>query len=119
MILALTLQSAALKFAPPELARPIVLALLFCQGLSGWAFYTAQVASIVRIEPEVATIALSLNASAMYLGFAIGGITGAVVLSFLDPSDLGWAGGLSVAAALATLLVRERQTRLKPLEIAG
>jgi predicted MFS family arabinose efflux permease len=119
MILALTLQSAALKFAPPELARPIVLALLFCQGLSGWAFYTAQVASIVRIEPEVATIALSLNASAMYLGFAIGGVTGAVVLSFLDPSDLGWAGGLSVAAALATLLVRERQTRLKPLEIAG
>jgi predicted MFS family arabinose efflux permease len=119
MILALTLQSAALKFAPPELARPIVLALLFCQGLSGWAFYTAQVASIVRIEPEVATIALSLNASAMYLGFAIGGITGAVVLSFLGPSDLGWAGGLSVAAALATLLVRERQARLKPLEIAG
>ncbi|KJC58371.1 MFS transporter [Bradyrhizobium sp. LTSPM299] len=119
MILALTLQSAALKFAPPELARPIVLALLFCQGLSGWAFYTAQIASIVRIEPDVATIALSLNASAMYLGFAIGGITGAVVLSFLGPSDLGWAGGLSVAAALAVLLVRGRQTQLKPLKIAG
>ncbi|KJC44951.1 MFS transporter [Bradyrhizobium sp. LTSP885] len=119
MILALTLQSAALKFAPPELARPIVLALLFCQGLSGWAFYTAQIASIVRIEPDVATIALSLNASAMYLGFAIGGITGAIVLSFLGPSDLGWAGGLSVAAALAALLVRGRQTQLKPLKIAG
>lgn len=119
MILALTLQSAALKFAPPELARPIVLALLFCQGLSGWGFYTAQIASIVRIEPDVATIALSLNASAMYLGFAIGGITGAIVLSFMGPSDLGWAGGLNVAAALAALLVRGRQTQLKPLKIAG
>jgi predicted MFS family arabinose efflux permease len=119
MILALTLQSAALKFAPPELARPIILGLIFCQGLSGWAFYTGQVASIVRIEPDVATIALSLNASAMYLGFAIGGITGAVVLSVMGPSDLGWTGGLSVAVALAVLLVRERQRRLKPLKIAG
>lgn len=36
MIFALTMQSAALKFAPPELARPIVLGLLFCQGLAGW-----------------------------------------------------------------------------------
>jgi predicted MFS family arabinose efflux permease len=117
--LALTLQSAALKFAPPELARPIILGLIFCQGLSGWAFYTAQVASIVRIEANVATIALSLNASAMYLGFAIGGIAGAVVLSVMDPSDLGWIGGLSVAAALAALVVHGRQTRLKPLKIAG
>ncbi|WP_426436720.1 MFS transporter [Bradyrhizobium genosp. P] len=119
MILALTLQSAALKFAPPELAGPIILALIFCQGFSGWAFYTAQIASIVRIEPDVATIALSLNASAMYLGFAIGGITGAVVLSVMGPSDLGWTGGLCVVAALAALLICGRQTRLEPLEIAG
>jgi len=119
MVLALTLQSAALKFAPPDLARQIVLGLIFCWGLSGWAFYTAQVASIVRIEPVVATIALSLNASAMYLGFAIGGITGAVVLSVMGPTDLGWAGGLSVALALATLLVGSWQARLKPLKIAG
>lgn len=117
--LALTLQSAALKFAPPELARPIILGLIFCQGLSGWAFYTAQVASIVRIEANVATIALSLNASAMYLGFAMGGIAGAVVLSVMDPSDLGWIGGLCVATALAALVVQGRQTRLKPLKIAG
>jgi len=63
--------------------------LIFCWVSRDWAFYTAQVASIVRIEPVVATIALSLNASAMYLGFAIGGITGAVVLSSW-PTDLGW-----------------------------
>jgi predicted MFS family arabinose efflux permease len=119
MTLALTLQSAALKFAAPDLARPIVLGLIFCWGLAGWGFYTAQVASIVRNEPQVATIALSLNASAMYLGFAIGGITGAVVLSVMGPTDLGWTGGLSVAAALGALLVRGRQARLKPLEIGG
>ena len=68
MMLALILQSAALKFAPPELARQIFLSLIFCWGLAGWAFYTAQVASIIRIEPQASMIALSLNASALYLG---------------------------------------------------
>ena len=64
-------------------------------------------------------IALSLNASALYLGFAIGGATGAVVLSVMEPTDLGWVGGSSVAASLAVLLVRGRQERLKPVKIAG
>ncbi|MBR0794554.1 MFS transporter [Bradyrhizobium jicamae] len=119
MVLALALQSVTLKFVPPELARPLFLGLIFWQGLAAWAFYTAQVASIVRIEPNVATIALSLNASALYLGIAIGGMAGAVVLSVMDPSDLGWTGGLSVVAALAALLVQGRQMWLKPLKIAG
>ena len=52
MMLALILQSVALKFAPPELARQIFLSLIFCWGLAGWASYTAQVASIIRIEPQ-------------------------------------------------------------------
>ncbi len=51
-------------------------------------------------------IALSLNASAMYLGFAMGGVAGGIVLGVLGPSDLGWIGGCSVAAALALLLFR-------------
>ena len=50
---------------------------------------------------------------------AIGGAIGAVVLSVMGPTDLGWVGGSSVAAALAVLLVRGRQERLKPVKIAG
>jgi hypothetical protein len=34
-------------------------------------------------------IALSLNASAMYLGFAFGGALGRAVLGALSPIDLG------------------------------
>ena len=88
MVLALILQSVALKFAPPELARQIFLSLIFC-----WvAFYPAQVASIIRIEPRASMIALSLNASAMYLGFAIGGVIGAVVLPAMGrPTSAGSA----------------------------
>ena len=119
MVLALILQSVALKFAPPEPARQIFLSLIFCWDLAGWAFYTAQVASIIRIEPQASMIALSLNASALYLGFAIDGAISAVVLSVMGPTDLGWVGGSSVAAALAVVLVHGRQERLKPEKIAG
>jgi len=112
MAAALILQSFALKFTSPEHARYIVLLLIFCWGISGWTFYPAQVASIIRIDPPASAIALSLNASAMYLGFAIGGAAGGLVLSGLGPTDLGWIGGSSVAVALALLLFRGRHASL-------
>jgi len=113
MALALILQSCVLKFTSTEQARYVVLLLIFLWGISGWTFYPAQVASILRIAPQASVIALSLNASAMYFGFAIGGAAGGFVLSVLGPTDLGWIGGGSVAAALALLLFRRRQASLK------
>ncbi len=62
---------------------------------------------------------MSLNASFMYLGFAIGGALGGIVLSTLGPTDLGFVGGSSVAAALLILLLRGRRERSKPAKIAG
>jgi predicted MFS family arabinose efflux permease len=106
MMLALALQSVTLKFGLPEYARPIFLVLIFCWGLAGWAFYPGQIASLVRIAPQASMIALSLNASAMYFGFAIGGALGGLVLAALSPSDLGWIGGCSEAVAVALVLFR-------------
>jgi predicted MFS family arabinose efflux permease len=119
MATALILLSVALKAASPDAVRYLVLLLIFCWAISGWAFYPAQVASIVRIEPQASMIALSLNASAMYLGFASGGAVGGIVLSTLGAADLGWVGGSSVALSLAVLLLRGRQERLKLFKIAG
>ncbi|MEH2479527.1 putative MFS family arabinose efflux permease [Nitrobacteraceae bacterium AZCC 2146] len=119
MMTALMLLSVTLKFAPPDVARPIFLGLIFCWGLAGWAFYPGQVANLVQIEPQASMIALSLNASAMYLGFAIGGALGGVVLAVLTPGDLGWIGGCSVAVALALALSRGRQESHKLGKIAG
>jgi len=93
--------------------------MVFCWAISGWAFYPAQIASIIRLNPAASMIALSLNASAMYFGFAIGGATGGIVLSVLGPTDLGWVGGCSVAAALAVLLLRRWQERPRHYKIAG
>jgi predicted MFS family arabinose efflux permease len=119
MATALALLSLALKAATPDHARYVVLLLVFGWAIAGWAFYPAQIASIIRIDPQSSVIALSLNASALYLGFALGGAAGGIVLSILGPTDLGWVGGSSVAASLAVLLFRGRQERLKPYKIAG
>jgi predicted MFS family arabinose efflux permease len=119
MATALVLLSLALKSTTPDHARYVVLLLVFGWAIAGWAFYPAQIASIIRIDPRSSVIALSLNASALYLGFALGGAAGGVVLSILGPTDLGWVGGSSVAASLAVLLFRGRQERLKPYKIAG
>jgi predicted MFS family arabinose efflux permease len=113
MMTALALQSIALKFAAPEFARPIFLCLIFFWGIGGWTFYPGQAANLVQIERHAPMIALSLNASAMYLGFAVGGALGGIVLTTLSPDDLGWVGGSSVAAALMLVLLGGWQARLK------
>jgi predicted MFS family arabinose efflux permease len=119
LMIVLTLQSVSLKFVPPEYARSAFVSLLFCWGLAGWSFYPAQVANLLSIETGASTIALSLNASAMYFGFAAGGALGGVVLAALTPSDLGWVGGCAVAVAVALILPRGRRNAHKLGKIAG
>jgi predicted MFS family arabinose efflux permease len=92
---------------------------IFCSGVAGWTFFPGQVANVVRIEPQASMIALSLNASAMYIGFAIGGALGGLVLATLSPSDLGWIGGCSEAMALALVLFRGGARAAQTAKIAG
>lgn len=119
MMLSLTLQSVALTFAPPATAGVLFLVFVFTQGIAGWMFYPGQVAHLVRITPETSVIALSLNASAMYIGFAAGSGLGGVVLSTLSSNHLGWVGGCAEAAALALILAGPLLKRAKPAQIAG
>ncbi len=104
---ALVLESLTLRFAPPEIAAPAMLLLLFMWGLGGWAFYVAQVVALVRLSPEAPMIALSLNASAMYLGIGLGGMIGGTLLATLGATDLGWVGACGLALALALTLWRK------------
>jgi predicted MFS family arabinose efflux permease len=118
VMVALALQSVTLKLGLPA-AQPVFLALVFCWGVGGWTFYPGQVAGLVRIEPQASMIALSLNSSAMYLGAAIGGALGGLVVAVLSPTDLGWIGGCSEAVALAMVLLQGRRKRLELAQIAG
>ncbi|CAN5246564.1 MFS transporter [soil metagenome] len=119
IIAMLSLQSLTLKFASPDIATWLFLAVLFVWGMAGWGFYPAQITTLLHMAPDAPMIALSLNASAMYLGIAIGGAAGGLVVAALTPGDLGWIGGCSVLAALMLALLRESRQRLKLSQIAG
>ena len=120
MMVSLALQSVALKYAPPAVAGVLFLVVVFTQGIAGWTFYPGQVAHLVRLEPQASVIVLSLNASAMYLGFAGGSALGGLTLtSAMNASDLGWIGACCEAVALALILVGRFPQRLNVSKIAG
>jgi predicted MFS family arabinose efflux permease len=114
MAVSLFLLSALLKSVHPgDFTHFLLLLPIAGWGACGWGFFPAHSASIIRAEPHAAPIALSLNYSAMYLGFAIGGALGGIVLSTLGPTNLGWVGGISVSTALMVLLLLVRRERLQ------
>ncbi len=119
MTVSLALQSAVLKFATPDYAGILFVAIVSLQGIAGWMFYPGQIAHLVRIEPHASIIALSLNASAMYVGFASGSALGGLVLSTTSFTNLGWIGACGELAALAVILLGQFPQRPKVAQIAG
>jgi predicted MFS family arabinose efflux permease len=118
LIVFLAAQSVVLKYASPGSAAVLFVIAGTIQSLSGWMFYPGQVAHLVRIEPQTAVIALSLNASSMYIGFAAGSALGGLTLTSMGFTDLGWVGACCEAAALA-VIVLARLMRPKVPQIAG
>lgn len=64
----------------------------------------AQQARLVALAPSLASVSLSLNSSAIYLGSAMGAAVGALVIADGATGRLGWvATGFSVAALVPVL----------------
>jgi predicted MFS family arabinose efflux permease len=79
-------------------------------GLSAWAFIAPQMTRLIGVAGiGVAAVALSLNASFMFLGFSMGAALGAFTLSHGNAGDLGWVGMLCEIASLAVLLMSDRR----------
>jgi predicted MFS family arabinose efflux permease len=97
----------ALALSPmlgPDRAAPIILAAVFLWGFASWGVMTAQQARLVELAPDAASVCLSLNSSAIYLGSATGAAAGALVTSSGEVGQLGWvAAGFSLSALLAVL----------------
>ena len=99
---------SAVPALPPALAVPLLFALMVLWGLIGWALPPAQASRIVKLAPDAAPIVLSLNASALYFGVALGAVVGGAVLRFGGPVDLGVVAALFPLAALGVLLASRR-----------
>lgn len=116
MCLAITLD---LKLLPHHLSGPLLIGLMLPWGIIGWAFPPAQASRIVGYAPDVAHLTLSLNASAMYFGVALGTVLGGRVLEYAAPSDLGLVAGALPLAALVVMLagrLSRRGLNVQPAE---
>lgn len=87
----------------------LVLASLVMWGTAVWGFFPAQQARLIGLAGAAsAPLVLSLNASAMYLGFAAGSALGGAVLQGHAPGALGLAAGLCELAALIAVVLGGR-----------
>ena len=103
----------------PDRAMPVLLAAILLWGLSSWGIMTAQQARLVALAPKAASVSLSLNSSAIYLGSAAGAAAGALAASDGAVGLLGWVGaGFALAALLVVLATRSRDPRSLPAESA-
>jgi len=105
--LSLTLISA---YIPQAHATFPVLIAVVLWGMGIWGFIAPQQARLIATAGlSVAPVALSLNATFMYLGLSAGASLGAFTLRQGAPVDLGWVGALCELVALGMLLATSRQ----------
>jgi predicted MFS family arabinose efflux permease len=59
---------------------------------------------------KLASVALSLNASFMFAGFALGAVMGSTTIAHASPAALGFVGAASIVGALilASAIMREK-----------
>ncbi|WP_416899282.1 MAG: MFS transporter [Minwuia sp.] len=85
--------------------------LLAVWGMCGFSFAAAQQARLVRLAPDLRGVVLSLHASSMYVGQALGAAVGALVLQDVGMSALGWAGAAMALLTLTLFMVSRWQWR--------
>jgi predicted MFS family arabinose efflux permease len=88
---------------PPSTARFAIVALVALWGLAGFAFPAAQQSRLVRLDPRLAPITLSLNGSAIYGGVSLGAVIGSLVVRSGHLTSIGWVAALCELAALAVV----------------
>ena len=112
-LLSLSLLGFSLLVASSEtaLALPGTVAALALWGVAGFALNPLQQYRVSQLAPSTRNVALSLNASAIYLGQGIGAGLGALALANGSLQTLGWTGSLCALAALALLLLTSRAKR--------
>jgi DHA1 family inner membrane transport protein len=77
-------------------------------GIAGFALNPLQQYRVVQLAGCTRNVALSLNASAIYLGQGAGAFLGAFALDLGTIGSLGWTGALCTLLSLAVLLAGTR-----------
>ena len=117
LALAFASLSASAIFLAKSVAVGPTLVAITVWGVSAWSFFPAQQTRLIGVAGiKLAPIALSLNASFMFLGFSLGAALGSATLTYAAPPALGCVGSLCVLLSLLLSVRTMRATApaLKP-----
>jgi predicted MFS family arabinose efflux permease len=103
----------AIPMLPQAAIAPIYFGFMVLWGIAGWMFVPGQVSRVVALSPTSAPLALSLNASFLYLGTALGALAGGFVLEHIGIAELGLVAAIFPALALGVILM----SRPKPVYV--
>ncbi len=81
-----------------------LVAAMLVWGASGFALMAPQQSRLAALAPQNTPLLLSINASMLYLGTAVGAIVGGIATDYLGLARLALAGIPFIAAALAIVL---------------
>jgi predicted MFS family arabinose efflux permease len=104
----LTLSFLLLAFVPLNLTSACVLT--FVWGISGWLLAPAQQHRLMELGGSAAQLLVSLNSSGMYLGIAVSGVLGAVVIGAVGVEWLPLVGAAAAAVGLAVVAATYTRT---------
>jgi predicted MFS family arabinose efflux permease len=97
--------------SPPRALVPVLLSIVLW-GFTAWGFFPAQQSRLLEVAGlKVAPVILSLNASFMYLGFALGATAGSITLNHGGVGALGAVAATFVLAALGLFVLRKSLRR--------
>ncbi|WNJ92243.1 MFS transporter [Bosea sp. 685] len=106
---ALAAASLAAVMLPPAVAVFVLPLVLLVWSGAGWAGHPAQMSRLAAMAPDAAVVALSLNASALYVGIAVGSTLGQLTLHHVGTWPLGFVGAICEVGALAMLWLARRR----------
>ncbi len=95
----------------PQAALPVVAVAIAVWGVFGWSFLPIQQVRLAAAAPKTVTLALSLNASAIYVGVALGSTLGGLAAAGGSVRDVGWVGAALALTGLAWLALSRPRTR--------
>jgi predicted MFS family arabinose efflux permease len=102
----LALMSLAPRLLPHTPAAIALVALILLWGVIGFSLPSIQQNRLVALEPRLASITLSLNASATYVGISLGAVLGSLAVAHGRILALGWlAAGCELAGLLLLQVV--------------
>jgi len=104
----------AIPLLPQAAITPTYFGFMVAWGIAGWMFVPGQVSRVVALSPSSAPLALSLNASFLYLGTALGALVGGLVLEHLPIGELGLVAAIFPALALGVLILSRPRAVVMP-----